>query len=231
MHVQTVARLKPCPTYTYRLVAQGFIPTKPEYTPSFPLNRTRWFGADVIHYPVYALHLVNDAVGDGAQRLVRYAAPIGGHEIGCFNGADGNDVFVAPFISHYPYGAERQEYGKALGNGAVEACLSYLFDNNLVGIAEDFQARPCHLTDDADGQPRSGKGWRQTSSAGNPSSSPILRTSSLNKNRSGSTSSKPSCAGRLPTLWWLLMVTVGPPWAGMLSITSGYRVPCARNFI
>ena len=53
--------------------------------------------------------------------------------------------------------------------------------------------------------PGPGNGWRHTISSGRPSSSPTLRTSSLNRLRSGSTSSKSMSSGRPPTLWWLLM--------------------------
>ena len=39
---------------------------------------------------------------------------------------------------------------------------------------------------------------------------PSRRTSSLNRSRSGSISSKPSSAGKPPTLWWCLIVAAGP---------------------
>ena len=32
-----------------------------------------------------------------------------------------------------------------------------------------------------------------------------------------------------PTLWCVLIVALGPPFALTLSITSGYSVPCTRN--
>ena len=73
--------------------------------------------------------------------------------------------------------------------------------------------------------PGPGKGWRQTISSGSPSSSPTLRTSSLNNQRSGSTRSNSMSSGRPPTLWWDLMVDA-LPWPD--SMTSGYSVPCTR---
>jgi len=54
-------------------------------------------------------------------------------------------------------------------------------------------------------RPGPGKGWRQTISGGRPSSSPTRRTSSLNRARRGSTSSKSKSSGSPPTLWWDLM--------------------------
>ena len=47
-------------------------------------------------------------------------------------------------------------------------------------------------------------------SSGRPSCSPSLRTSSLNRSRSGSISSKPSSAGRPPTLWCSLILAAWP---------------------
>ena len=47
---------------------------------------------------------------------------------------------------------------------------------------------------------------------GRPSSSPTLRTSSLNSARSGSTSSKSMSSGSPPTLWCDLIVAAWPPW-------------------
>jgi hypothetical protein len=43
----------------------------------------------------------------------------------------------------------------------------------------------------------------------------------LNSSRSGSTSFMFMRSGRPPTLWWLLIVTDGPPVKLTLSITSG----------
>src|SRR5947207_1536839 len=55
-------------------------------------------------------------------------------------------------------------------------------------------------------RPGPGKGWRQTSRSGRPSSAPTARTSSLKSMRSGSTSSKRRASGRPATLLWDLIV-------------------------
>ncbi len=57
--------------------------------------------------------------------------------------------------------------------------------------------------------------------SGSPSSRPSARTSSLKSSRSGSTSFSPIFSGSPPTLWWLLIVTEGPPENETDSITSG----------
>ena len=74
--------------------------------------------------------------------------------------------------------------------------------------------------------PGPGNGWRQTMSSGRPSSSPTARTSSLNRCRNGSTSSKSMSSGRPPTLWCDLMLALSPP---PDSTMSGYSVPCTRK--
>ncbi|MDB4880751.1 MAG: hypothetical protein JWL60_2197 [Gemmatimonadetes bacterium] len=79
-------------------------------------------------------------------------------------------------------------------------------------------------------RPGPGKGWRPTISSGRPSSRPTLRTSSLNSSRSGSMSANCIPGFSPPTLWCVLIVTDAPPVGELLSITSGYRVPCTRNF-
>ncbi len=76
-------------------------------------------------------------------------------------------------------------------------------------------------------RPGPGKGWRETISSGTPSSRPTARTSSLNRVRSGSTSSNCRSSGRPPTLWWLLMLAAPSPPPD--STTSGYSVPWTRN--
>ncbi len=59
-------------------------------------------------------------------------------------------------------------------------------------------------------RPGPGKGWRFTEASGSPSSRPSRRTSSLKSSRNGSTSPSFITSGSPPTLWWLLMVALGP---------------------
>ena len=75
-------------------------------------------------------------------------------------------------------------------------------------------------------RPGPGKGCLNTSFSGIPSSSPALRTSSLNNNLSGSIISlKSTQSGSPPTLWCDLITADLP---NPLSITSGYIVPWTR---
>mmetsp|Transcript_18086 Transcript_18086/g.45352 ORF Transcript_18086/g.45352 Transcript_18086/m.45352 type:complete len:238 (+) Transcript_18086:407-1120(+) len=77
-------------------------------------------------------------------------------------------------------------------------------------------------------RPGPGNGCRMMLSSCSPSSRPRERTSSLNRSRSGSISPLNfSLSGSPPTLWWLLITLLGPLKL-VLSITSGYKVPCSR---
>src|SRR3954454_17354184 len=54
-------------------------------------------------------------------------------------------------------------------------------------------------------RPGPGNGWRHTSFSGRPSSRPTWRTSSLNSERSGSTSANSRRSGNPTPVWWDLM--------------------------
>ncbi len=63
------------------------------------------------------------------------------------------------------------------------------------------------LADDAHPQARArGTAGATRSRRAGPARRPAARTSSLNRSRSGSTSSKSMSSGRPPTLWWLLIL-------------------------
>ena len=78
-------------------------------------------------------------------------------------------------------------------------------------------------------RPGPGNGCRQTICGGSASTSPRRRTSSLKRSRSGSMSWNPNSAGSPPTLWCNLMLAAVPARLAPLSMTSGYRVPCANQ--
>ena len=71
-------------------------------------------------------------------------------------------------------------------------------------------------------------------SCARPSYLPTSRTWSLKSSRNGSISLRPCPSairlGRPPTLWWVLMVALGPL-KEILSITSGHNVPCKNHSI
>src|SRR5262249_58334705 len=50
-------------------------------SPSFPLDRARWFRGDVVDDAVDAAHLVDDAGGDAAEKVVREREVVGRHAV------------------------------------------------------------------------------------------------------------------------------------------------------
>src|SRR6185295_6701557 len=64
------------------------------FTALLPLDGGRGLARHVVHHPVDAAHLVDDAGRDPGQEVVRQAGPVGGHEVVGGHGAQGADVFV-----------------------------------------------------------------------------------------------------------------------------------------
>lgn len=46
-----------------------------------PLNGSRWFGTDVINYPIDAFNIVDDFTRHFGQKLVGQMAPFGSHPV------------------------------------------------------------------------------------------------------------------------------------------------------
>src|SRR5713226_8808593 len=61
-----------------------------------PLDRARGLGGDVEDDPVDALDLVDDAVGDLAQEIVRQPGPVRGHGVLAHHGPERDDLRVRP---------------------------------------------------------------------------------------------------------------------------------------
>src|SRR4051794_41171465 len=60
----------------------------------FPLDRARRLGGDVVDDAVDAVDLVDDAVADPGQHIVRQPRPVGRHRVLAGDGADGADPAV-----------------------------------------------------------------------------------------------------------------------------------------
>lgn len=73
----------------------------------FPLDSTRWFRANVVNHPIDAPDLINNPVGNDSEHLMRDRVPVGGHKVSCLYSADGDGVFVTPFVPHHSHGAQR----------------------------------------------------------------------------------------------------------------------------
>ena len=112
------------------------------------------------------LDLVNDAVGNFFQHVVRDARPIRRHGIHGRDGADGDDVFICTVIPHDP---DRRGIGddrEVLPNALVQPRLGDLVAQDVVGVAERFEFFARHLAHDANGKPRTGEGLTHDHFAG-----------------------------------------------------------------
>ena len=163
------------------------------------------------------------------QEVVGEAGPVGGHEVVGFDGADGDDVLVRPRVAHDADGLHRQQDGESLGDPTLEPGVLQLVEEDGVGLAEHVEAGGGHLAEAADSQPGAGERMAPDQGIGQTQLDAQPADLVLEQVAQGSISSKPSSAGSPPTLWWILIVAVGPSGSPPLSMTSGYNVPWARN--
>src|SRR4029077_11028544 len=112
---------------------------------SLPLDGAGRLGGDVVHHAVDAPHLVHHAAGDAIEQVVRHAVPIGGHEVGGRNGADGGHVLGGSFTCHAAEAAHRQEGGEGLRYVAIEIRPADLVDDDVVGVLENLHALGVHF--------------------------------------------------------------------------------------
>jgi hypothetical protein len=148
-------------------------------------------------------------------------APIGRHAIACCHRAQGHGVLVGALIAHHAHAAHGQEDGPGLPHLVVEALVLQALDEDVVHLLQQGHLLLGDVAQDADGQARPREGMAaQDVGVQAEFACPPRRTSSLNSRRRGSTTRSFMRSGRPPTLWWLLMVALGP-FTLTLSITSG----------
>ena len=68
---------------------------------SFPLNRRRWLGGDIINDAVNMAHLVYDSNGDAVEDLEGDSGPIGGHEVGGGDASKGEGIVIGSAVAHH----------------------------------------------------------------------------------------------------------------------------------
>src|SRR5207249_2456719 len=81
---------------------------------SLPLDCSRRLAGDVKTNAVDAFDLVDNAIGDLLQQVVRQFDPISGHAVLRFDGPNGDRVFIGAHIAHNADAAHGQEDGEAL---------------------------------------------------------------------------------------------------------------------
>ena len=68
----------------------------------FPFDRRRRLAGYIVNNSINAPDLIYNPAGYDAQNLIRDLRKISGHKINGLNRTNGNDVFIASFIAHYP---------------------------------------------------------------------------------------------------------------------------------
>ena len=121
---------------------------------SFPLDGGRRLAADVIGDARDVLQLVDDAVGDLLQQLIRQVRPAGRHEVDGLDGTNGDDPLVTTAIADDADGLDWQEDGERLAGLVVPAEVVQFFDEDGVGFTQDIRVFLLHFTEDAHAQTR-----------------------------------------------------------------------------
>src|SRR5215218_7619464 len=124
---------------------------------SFPLYGAGRLAGNVQRHAVDAGHLVDDAVADLLQQVVGEAGPVCGHRVVRGDGPDHYGVGVGPRVAHDTDGVDSRQYGEALPQLAVEACVSYLVLQHGVGLAKDLEPLCCDVPYDPDREPWPGE--------------------------------------------------------------------------
>src|SRR5215218_2914239 len=122
---------------------------------SFPLYGAGRLAGNVQRHAVDAGHLVDDAVADLLQQVVGESGPVCGHRVVGGDGPNHYRVGVGTGVAHYADGVYSRQYGEALPQLAVEACVSYLVLQHGVGFAKDLQPLCRDVPYDPDREPRS----------------------------------------------------------------------------
>src|SRR5215207_8923397 len=120
---------------------------------SFPLYGAGRLAGNVQRHAVDAGHLVDDAVADLLQQVVGESGPVCGHRVVGGDGPNHNRVGVGPRVAHDADGVDRRQYGEALPQLAVEACVSYLILQHGVGLAKDLEPLRRDVPYDPDREP------------------------------------------------------------------------------
>ena len=124
---------------------------------SLPLDRRRRLRAHVVDDAVHAAHLIDDAVGDTPEHVVRERVPVGGHAVGARHGAERDDVLVGAIVAHHADAPHRQQHGERLPDLVVEIRFANLLEIDRVGAAQHVERRLVHGAEHANAKPGSGE--------------------------------------------------------------------------
>src|SRR5438309_7398705 len=118
-----------------------------------PLDRAVWLRRDVEDHPVDAGHLVDDAVTDLPEQIVRQAGPVRGHRGLGHDRSEGDHLGVRAKVAHDAHRAHRQEHGEGLPELALEPRRAHLLLHDRVGLAEEVETLLGHVAQHPDREP------------------------------------------------------------------------------
>src|SRR5437870_3753664 len=118
-----------------------------------PLDRAGWLRRDVEDHPVDAGHLVDDAVTDLPEQIVRQAGPVRGHRVLGHDRPEGDHLGVRAKVAHDAHRAHRQEHGEGLPELALEPRRAHLLLHDRVGLTEEVQPLLGHVAQHPDREP------------------------------------------------------------------------------
>ena len=99
----------------------------------FPLNRRWGFTGDIVDDAVNMGDLIDDAGGGAVEDVVGDTSPIGGHEVGGGDAAEGEGIVVGAAVAHDTDGAHIRQHGEILADAVGEACVCQLLAEDGVG--------------------------------------------------------------------------------------------------
>ena len=100
---------------------------------SFPLNRARRFGCDIVNHSVDTFDFIADSSAHFVKDFPGETEIVGGHAVGACDGSDAYSVIVCSFITHDAYAADcGGKYGKGLPDFVIESSFFDDFSDCLL---------------------------------------------------------------------------------------------------
>src|SRR5581483_10744469 len=124
---------------------------------SFPLDRPRRLARYVVHHAVDALHLVDDAGGDRADKPHVEGIEVRRHAVGRGHRAQAHNVVIGAKVAHHTDRAHGKKHREGLPDLVVEAGAADLLDVDRIRKAQDIELLARDLAGTADREPRSRK--------------------------------------------------------------------------
>ena len=143
---------------------------------------------------------MGDAVGDAGEEVIGDGLNGGGHGVAGIDRAEDAGPLIGALAVTDAGGLEVRHDGEILPDFALQSGVGKFLAQDCVRFTDGGEAVAGDGADAADAEAGAGEGLGSTMLSGRPRALPTTRTSSLNRRRMGSTSSKFSSGGRPPTL-------------------------------